>query len=218
MPNREQRIGYLVPMGSVAAFIDSLNTGHWIAIAAIVIGSFFGSFTVANYLAGRRERKLKSYETTPDIKATINRKLYAGGWRSVQLHIIAPAEQQNFQTKNWRIDHARLLRPRTGAVLARAENDDYATGVFYPEIPLRELNGKVEGRPQRFALEFFIRFDEDDDRGTAAKFKVAYSHATKRRRHIVKVWATVPSDAERPVPARAHPLREPSGNLYKKCV
>ena len=183
-------------MESVATFIDSLNTGHWIAIAAILMGSFFGSFTVLNYLAGRRERKLRTYETTPEVKATINRKRYDGGWRSVQLHIIAPPEQQNFQVNNWHITHARLVRPWFGAVLARAENNDYATGVFFPENPLRALDGKADGRPQRFALEFFIHFKKENDRGSAAKFKVSFSHSSKRRHHKAKMWATVPADAE----------------------
>jgi hypothetical protein len=59
-------------MQSITAFIDSLNTGHWIAIVAILVGSFFGSFTVANYLGARRERRLKTQESTPEVRATIN--------------------------------------------------------------------------------------------------------------------------------------------------
>lgn len=79
-------------MEQIAAFARTLETGHWIAIIAIVIGSFFGTFTMLNYLAGRRERKLKTYETTPDIKATINRRRYKDDWRSVQLHVAAAAD------------------------------------------------------------------------------------------------------------------------------
>ena len=55
--------------------------------------------------------------------------------------------------------------------MARAENDDYANGVFYPENLVRSLQGKAEGRPQRFALEFFIKFP-GNDRGRKAQFKV----------------------------------------------
>jgi len=181
-------------MDRAAAFIDSLNTSNWIAILAIIVAIIFGSFTAANYLAGRHERKLKTYETTPEVKATINRTSYRDCWRSVQLHIVAPTEHpQNFQYGNWHIECARLLRPWS-AVLARAENDDYATGVFYPDNPVRALLGKAEGRPQRFALEFFIRF-KGEDKGKKAKFKVTFSHINGRRRHTEKVWATVPTDA-----------------------
>jgi hypothetical protein len=182
-------------MDRILAFIDTMNTGHWIAIVAIIVGSFFGSFTVANFLAVRRERKLKTYEATPEIKATINKKCYEGGWRSVQLHIVEGPDPHNFKYQNWCIHHALLLRPWWGAVLARAENDDYATGVFYPDKPTRALWGKAEGRPQRFALEFFIKF-KGIDRGKAAKFKITFSHVKKNRRHNTSVWASVPLDAE----------------------
>src|SRR6476659_10163408 len=116
-------------------FLASLNVGHWIAIVAILVGCFFGTFTVLNYLGARRERKLKTDEAIPNVKATINRKAYGGGWRSVQLHIIPTAEQQNFKVQNWRIIRARLLRPWSSAILARAANDDYATGDFDPDNP-----------------------------------------------------------------------------------
>ena len=182
-------------MDGFVAFIDSLNP-KLIAIAATIVAIIGVSFTAANYLAGRRERKLKTYEATPGVKATINRRSYEIGWRSVQLRLVAAPEQQNFKYANWHIEHAVLLRPWRGAVLARAENDDYATGVFYPDKPARTLSGKAEGRPQRFALEFFIKFKEQDDRGRRAKFKVTFSHASRQRRHSVKVWARVPNDAE----------------------
>jgi hypothetical protein len=183
-------------MGSVATFLYALTIQHWLTIAAIVVGIFFGTFGALNYLAGRRERKLRTYESTPEVKAVINRKRYEGGWRSVQLHISPPAEKQNFDYKNWHITRARLLRPVRGVVLARAEGDDYAKGVFYPENPIRALVGKAEGRPQRFALEFFIHFKQEDDKGSAAKFKVAFSHASKRRHYTAKTWAAVPANAE----------------------
>jgi hypothetical protein len=186
---------YFPSMEQVAAFLGSLNTGHWIAIVAIIVGSFFGSFTVANYLAARRDRELKIYETTPEVKATINRTRYKGGWRSVQLHITAPSGQQNFTLTNWYIKRARLVRPWR-ALLARAENDDYAIGVFYPNNPIRVLAGKTEGRLQRFALEFFMKFKDKDDKGKDAKFSVKLCHINERRRHTVRAWATVPADAE----------------------
>jgi len=183
-------------MASFGVFIDSLTIQNWLTIVGLAIATFIGYFTVTGQIDQRRERKLKTYETTPEIKATINRKRCDAGWRSVQLHVVAPAEQQNFQVGNWCINGARLLRPWFGAVLARAENDDYATGVFYPDNPVRSLAGKGEGRVQRFALEFFIKFDGNDDKGKSAKFKVTFAHVNKWRRHIVKVWAKVPDDAE----------------------
>jgi hypothetical protein len=134
-------------MNGITAFASSLNVSNWIAIIAILIAAISLSFNAANYLAGHRERKLRTYESTPLVKATINSKCYKEGWRSVQLHIVpATDNQQNFSYKNWRIERARLLWPAS-AVLARAENDDYATGVFYPENPVRALEGKAEGRP-----------------------------------------------------------------------
>jgi hypothetical protein len=70
-------------MEYVVAFIESLNTANWIAIAAIIVGIFFGWFTAANYFAGRRERTLKKLTETPEVKATINNTGYENGWRSV---------------------------------------------------------------------------------------------------------------------------------------
>lgn len=182
-------------MQSFAAFIDTLTTGHCIAIVAILVGIFFGSFTVANYIGARRERNAKTHETTPEVKATINKDYYAGGWRSVQLHVAAPPEQKNFKVDNWRITTACLLKPPWPVALSRAQNDDYAQGVFNPDDPVRALNGKVDGRPQRFALEFFINFRREDDRGRRAKFRVTIVRLNKPRTHTLKVWATVPADA-----------------------
>ena len=182
-------------MNAIVVFASSLNVSNWIAILAVLIAAISLSFNAANYLAGHRERKLKTYEAIPRVKATINAKGYKGGWRSVQLHI-SPAtdNQQNFQHGNWRIERARLLGP-SSALLARAENDDYATGVFYPEKPVRALAGKPEGRPQRFALEFFIKFKGEEDRGQKAKFRVTFS-GIGLRRSTVTVWAAVPTSAE----------------------
>jgi len=181
-------------MDAVITFILNLNTQNWLTITAIVVALIFGPFTALNYLAGRRERKLRTYESTPQVNATINGVRYYDGWRSVQLHVAAvPDQEQNFKYANWRIERVRLLRP-SDAELARAENDDYATGVFYPENPVRFLEGKAEGRPQRFALEFFIRF-RGEERGRRAKFKVTFSHIKLRRRRTVRVWATVPQNA-----------------------
>ncbi len=120
-------------MGQVSTFISSLTTTNWLSIAAIVVAMFFGTFTALNYLAGRRDRKLKNAETLPEVKATINRKRYRDNWRSVQLHMVAQAGGQDFHYENWVIEGAQLLRPWS-AVLARAENDDYAIGAFYPTI------------------------------------------------------------------------------------
>ena len=178
----------------MSAFLESLNTSHWIAIVAIATAIFFGSFTVANYLAGRRERVAKERETTAIVKATINGTYYEHGWRSVQLHIVAAsAKPKEFDYYSWRIEHARLLSPRS-AVLARADNDDYATGVFYPDLPLRELKGKAKG-PQRFALEFFIRF-KDRDLGAVARFKVRFSNVHTGVVRTTKVAATLPDNAQ----------------------
>jgi hypothetical protein len=184
-------------MASIAAFLDTLTTQHWLTIVAIAVGTFFGTFTALNYFAARRDRKLRTYETTPHIRATINGTRYEDRWRSVQLHVVAPTESQNFQASNWTIDYARLLRPWPSAVLARAENDDYATGLYDFRNPIRAVKGRPQGRPQRFALEFFINFREPvDDRGKKAKFKVNFSHINQRRRRTVTVWATVPSGAQ----------------------
>jgi hypothetical protein len=89
-----------------------------------------------------------------------------------------------------------LVAPRD-AVLARAENDDYATGVFFPDAPLREILGRADGKPQRFALEFFIRF-QGDERGRQAKFKVTYGPADETWRSTQTLTATVPLDASGP--------------------
>ena len=111
---------------------------------------------------------LEFHESTPEVKATINRDYYEGGWRSVQLHVAPPPDASNFRAGNWRIAIATLLKPAWPIALARAQDDDYAQRVFYPDNPVRTLSGKLEGRPQRFALEFFIHFRSGDDRGKRA--------------------------------------------------
>ncbi|MDP1699787.1 MAG: hypothetical protein Q8L53_02355 [Aestuariivirga sp.] len=178
-------------MDKIAETLNSFTPANWIAIAAILVAVLL--WTATQYIAARRERS-KTYEPTPLIKATINRKRYPDGWRSAQLHIVPGPDNQLFKYENWRIERANFLRPKD-AIMARAENDDYATEVFYPENPIRTLQGKHEGRPQRFALEFFLKFP-GDDLGRKAQFKVSFAHAQKRRKHSTKVWATVPDNAE----------------------
>jgi hypothetical protein len=192
-------------MSQIAVFFASFNTSNWIAVFAAIIAVVSCSFAGANYLAGREERKRRTFEVTPTIKATINSTVYPHHWRSVQLHIVAsPGQDQNFKYDHWHIERAQLLRPRS-AVLARAENDDYATGVFYPETPVRALVGKAEGRPQRFALEFFIKFKGEEE-PKMARFKVSFAHVVQRRRYTVRVWAKVPS---RVVPITVAPTSQP---------
>ena len=99
-----------------------------------------------------------------------------------------------FEYGQWRIDRAVLLAPAK-AILARAENDDYATGVFYPENPTRVMEGKAESKPQRFALEFFMKF-RGEDRGQKAVFKVTFSRINNTRRSTMKVSPVVPFDTE----------------------
>jgi hypothetical protein len=178
-------------VNDIAQIMSSLTPANWIAIAGIAIAVLL--WLATQYLTARRER-LKTYEPTPIVNATINRKSYREGWRSVQLHVVPVPEQQPIKYENWRIERATLLRPWS-AVLARAEKDDYASEVFYPENPTRALQGKVKGLPQQFALEFFIKF-KGNDRGQKAKFKISFAHTTMRRRYTTKVWATVPLDAE----------------------
>ena len=174
-------------MGFATAIIETLTP--WLPI----IGILSLLFTALNYFAGRRVRKRATHEATPTVRAIINRKHYEGGWRSVQLHIVEPAEPLNFQCSNWRIDHARLLKPAT-AELARAKDDNYSSGTFDADKPVRELKGREAGS-QRFALNFFIKFKQPDDRSESAKFKVTFSHIKKRRRHKTRIWATVPKEA-----------------------
>jgi hypothetical protein len=61
-------------MNEIAALASSLNVSNWIAIVAVLIAAISLSFNAANYLAGHRERKLKTYENTPLVKATIKRQ------------------------------------------------------------------------------------------------------------------------------------------------
>jgi hypothetical protein len=175
----------------IAETLNSFTPANWIAIAAILVAVLLWGAT--QYLAARRER-LKTYEPTPVIKATINTKRYPDGWRSVQLHIVPGPDNQLFKYDNWCIERAVFLGPKD-AIMARAENDDYAAGVFYPESPIRTLQGKPEGRPQRFALEFFLKFS-GNDLCRQAQFKVSFARVDKRRRHSTKVWVSVPENAE----------------------
>ena len=168
-----------------------LTVGNWIAIVAVLIGAVSASFAAANYLAGRRERIGNALKSDARVKLTINATDYENGWRSVQLHVIpTDAEHKDFGYSNWVIERATLVRPKN-AVLARAENDDYATGVFYPEQPVRVLAGKAEGKPQRFALEFFVKVAGDEPR-QILKVKVVYWSAREAKRQTEVVSATMP--------------------------
>lgn len=183
------RIGYASLMAAIVAFLESLNAGNWIAIVVALLGILLW------YLTPLRDRWHKQAGTVPEVQATINRDAYPGGWRPVQLHFVTPPGAQNVDIHGWCILRASLLRPPWPAVLARAENDDYASRVFYADDPVRTLNGRAEGRPQRFALEFFIHFRQDDDRGRWAKFQVTYTRLSTTRKRSVKVWVQVPMEA-----------------------
>lgn len=168
--------------------MEALTLRDWLTIVAVLIGA--GSL----WFAFRRDlRETKSNVVgRPQIKAVINRKYYLDSWRSVNLHVVPSDTQPNFPYDQWRIYHARLISPG-GAVLARAEKDDYATGVFYPENPVREIAGRAQGKPQRFALEFFILF-EGEERGQQAKLRVTYGPADETWRATKTLTATVPMD------------------------
>ena len=178
-------------MNEIANLLSLFTLTNWIAIAGIVIAVLL--WLASQSLTARGER-LKTFETTPIVRATINRKRYRDGWRSVQLHLAPAPAQQLFKVENWRIESARLVRP-SSAMLARAEKDDYASEIFYPESPVRVLQGKAKDLPQQFALEFFIKFT-GNDRGQRAKFRVSFAHLSKRRRYSTKAWGVVPPDAE----------------------
>jgi hypothetical protein len=173
-----------------------------IPIYMAVVGTLSFTLTVVGVTVGVLSyRRGGRQEPKARVKATINRKFYGDGWRSVQLHIGPSESNDKLQYQNWRIERAELVSPRD-AVLARAENDDCATSIFYPDKPTRRLEGKAEGRPQRFALEFFIRF-EGGERGRKAKFKVAFARTDGASRRTVTVAATVPNDAESSPPLAA---------------
>jgi hypothetical protein len=175
--------------------MEGLTIGNWISIIFGSIGTIGVLISVANYVVAQGERKSRAGGPGPTVKATINRARYGDGWRSVQLHMV-PADDnyQTFQYQNWQIKWARLLAPWS-AVLARAENDDYATIVFYPDNPVRSFEGNSLDLPQRFALEFFIKF-KGDDIGRKAKFRVTFERVGRKTQRTVTVRATVPSDAE----------------------
>lgn len=188
----------------IVAFVQSLNTSNWIAIIALAVSCLSLFIAQANFRAGRRERNQRKMDEIPVVQATINKDTYPNGWRSVQLHLVPRnGDWRSFPSDDWRIVRARLIRPWYGVVLARAQNDDYAARIFYPDNPIRLLIGKAEGKLQRFALEFFIKFGRED-RGGRAKFKVVYAHIKAEDLHIVKVWASVPMDAVRHSDAPGH--------------
>lgn len=170
--------------------MGGLNVGNWIAIVALIVAVVSASFTSANFLAGRRERLRNARKAGPQVQAAINADLYEGGWRSVQLHV-APVDEreQNFPYQYWRIERATLVRPRD-AKLALAADNDYASGVFYPEKPLRVIEGRPAGKPQRFALHFFIKF-QGDERGQKATFNVIFSHIKTDDRRTSLISASV---------------------------
>ena len=183
-------------MPDIVGFINFLTPQLMWAIGIVVAVSVPTILWYATqYRADYRELK-KTFEPAPVVQAAINKKSYPGGWRSAQLHLFSANEHQLLKYENWHIEFARLLGP-SNAVLARAKDDDYASEVFYPDAPVRELTGKISNLPQRYALEFFIKFS-GDDRGQKAQFKVWFSHVNKTRGFTGKVWAVVPTNADAP--------------------
>ena len=126
------------------------------------------------------------------MRGTINTIAYVGGYRSAQLTIESPLDSREFQADRWAILSVRRLRPWK-ATLYRAQNDDYATGVFEANNPARKLAGRTAGH--RGTLEFFLHFKVQDDRGAIAKFSVRAKHALSRRARTIRAKATVPADA-----------------------
>ncbi len=179
--------------------MEALTLRDWLAIFAVLFAA--GSLWFAFRRDWRDTRNAPPASSRPNVKTTINKKYYRDRWRSVQLHVVPSGVQPNFPYDQWRIYRARLISPRS-AILARAENDDYATGVFFPETPLREIEGKPRGKPQRFALEFFILF-EGEERGQQARFKITYGPADESWRATKTFTATVPMDAHAAPPESA---------------
>lgn len=169
--------------------MPELTVGNWIAIVGLFIASVSSSVGLASFLATRRERRSNANKDGPLIQANINADTYEGGWRSVQLHVVPRDDrEQNFPYQFWRIERAALIRPKN-AKLARAADDDYGSGVFYPEKPLRVLEGRRTGS-QRAALHFFIKF-QGDERGQTAHFNVVYSHIKMGDRRTAVISAKV---------------------------
>ena len=167
--------------------MGGLNPGNWIAIVGIIVAIVIGSVAFINNFWSILDRLRAGREAPATIKATINKTDYRDDWRSVNLHVVPTEDEPNFKYQNWRIHRALLINPST-AVLARAENDDYATSVFFDRNPIRALEGRVQGKPQRFALEFFIKFTSGYA-GKVAKFRVTFSRADDTRRRTVVVSA-----------------------------
>jgi len=166
-----------------------LTVGNWIAIIALVVSFASASVSIANFVSGRRDRQRSAAKNRPSIQAHINADNHEGGWRSVSLHVAPPEErEQNFPYQFWRIERVTLIRPKN-AKLARAADDDYHSGVFFPEAPMRELESARTGS-QRFALEFFIKF-EGDEKGQVATFKVVYSHVKTGERYTASASTSV---------------------------
>jgi hypothetical protein len=173
--------------------MSDLTIANWLSIAGVAVAAVSASIAATNFLASFRERRRNARKSAPRVKVTINGTSYENGWRSVQLHIVAAGDGP-FQYGSWRIERATLLRPRQ-AILARAADDDYATGVFYPEHPVRVLEGRADGRPQQFALEFFIKFPAEKNVHEAV-FKVKFSNKDNGLRRTSVVCASLPPSAE----------------------
>jgi hypothetical protein len=182
------------------AFLDGLTRDQSIALVALAVAVIAAIYAAVPVHIAIRTRREAARKQRPGVQATINRTPSIDGWRSVQLHIVAPEGNSGFDVQRaaWRIQQATLVSPRD-AELAFANEDDHSLGGPIAAPSGRVMSGRM-GDVQPFAMEFFIRFPETptSDHGMRARFRIKIWRKQPFDAGItLNAWATVPHDAER---------------------
>jgi hypothetical protein len=193
-------MGGVAEKGELMGFLDGLSPDQWIALVTLAVAIIAAIYAAAPVHMAIRARRENAWKGRPGVQATINKSPSVDGWRSIQLHIVAPEGRRDFdvQQSGWRIQQATLLSPRN-AELAFAKDGDHSLNGPIAAPSARVMSGRM-GDVQSFAMEFFIRFPETPtaDQGQRAQFRVKIWRKQPYDAGItLDAWAMVPDNAER---------------------
>jgi hypothetical protein len=178
-------------MGDLLRFLESPP-----GVFALIIAAAGLLLAAVKFYIDWKDRHRRLEQEHPGVRAKINNSLSVDGWRIVQLHLTRPEVHKRHDDYNgWCIASVRLIKPRR-ARLAFARDDDASMRGPIRLESQRSISGRLPGQPQRFALEFFIKFaGTPHDRAARACFKVEMSRSEPPASMMLYAWAEVPSTA-----------------------